>query len=97
MTVRVDPQAIRTLAGAFRTTADALGRETAAFSDQAHLHPNAFGTLPAGRQAYTDYMERLQLGTGSLEQLRATLLQFADNLETTAFNWEQADRGSTAG
>jgi uncharacterized protein YukE len=97
MSVNVDPQAIRSLAGSFRAAAAGLSRQAAAFSEQANLHPNAFGTRPAGREVYADYMERRQLGTGSLEQLTSTLQQIADNLEAMAANWEQADQGSITG
>ncbi|MBO0728085.1 MAG: hypothetical protein J2P57_02425 [Acidimicrobiaceae bacterium] len=97
MSVKADPQAIRSLAGSFRAAAAALSQEAVAFSEQANLHSNAFGTLPAGKQAYADYMERLQQSTGSVKRLTTTLQQIADNLETSAANWEQADHGSITG
>jgi hypothetical protein len=97
MSVSVDLEAIRSLADDFRAAADVLSQQVGTFGHHAELNPDAFGTLPAGRQAYADYAEKLQLSLGSLRRLRTTLLDFAGNLETSAANWEQADQGSTPG
>jgi hypothetical protein len=59
--------------------------------------PDAFGTLPAGRQAHADYAARLQETQLSLDRLDGALRAFATNLETAAANWVQADSDSTAG
>jgi uncharacterized protein YukE len=95
MMAYVDPAAVRSLADEFEAAADTLSQQVGKFAGGAHLSPGAFGTLPAGRQAFADYAERLQHATGSLQQIEKSLHQFASNLRTVATNWEVADEGST--
>jgi uncharacterized protein YukE len=90
----IDPSAIRSLADRFEAAADTLAQRAIRFAAGAHLPAGAFGTLPAGRQSYADYVERLQHASGSLQQVERSLHQFAGNLRTTASNWERADDGS---
>jgi uncharacterized protein YukE len=97
MGVDVDLEAIRSLAGDFRAAADSVGERAATFGESALLGSDAFGPLPAGRQAEAHYRERRQMMIRSLQELQATLRQFARNLDATAENWEQADQGSTPG
>jgi uncharacterized protein YukE len=95
MMAYVDPAAIRSLADKFDATADSLAQQANKFAAGAHLSSDAFGTLPAGRQAFADYAERLQHASGSLQQIERSLQQFASNLRTVATNWELADGEST--
>jgi hypothetical protein len=88
---------VRSLASRFEQAAQSVGQRAASFAQQAHLGPDAFGALPAGRQAHADYAERLQEMRLSLDRLHVTLGAFATNLETVAANWVQADSDSTPG
>jgi uncharacterized protein YukE len=90
----IDPSAIRSLADRFEAGADTLAQRTSRLAAGPNLSADAFGTLPAGRQSYVDYVERLQHASGSLQQVECSLRQFASNLRTTASNWERADDGS---
>jgi uncharacterized protein YukE len=97
MSVRVDPHALRSLASSFQSAADRLSQRSAQFAEQARLEAPAFGALPAGRSAHADYSERLQEALLSLQRLETTLRALAENIETAADNWVQADHDSASG
>jgi hypothetical protein len=95
MSWQVDVDALQQLGGEFEAASGNLAAHVRGFSGQAHLSGDAFGLLPAGLAARSDYQRKLQEALDSLALLQAALSQMSVNLAIAAGNYEASDQASS--
>ena len=74
-----------------------VGGEAAAFGSAARVSGEAFGRLPAGLSANSQYERKLDQAQRGLTALQATLEQVAANLGSSADAYAAADQASVLG
>ena len=94
---KVDPSAVRQLGAAFRWASGTVGGEAAAFGSAARVSGEAFGRLPAGLSANSQYERKLDQAQRGLTALQATLERVAANLGSSADAYAAADQASVLG
>jgi hypothetical protein len=90
----VDPAAVRRLSASFESASSAVGKDASAFAASARLSGAAFGRLPEGLAASSQYERKLGDALQGLAALQATLEQVASNLRASADAYAAADQAS---
>ena len=91
---RVDPAAVRQLSAAFQSAALKVSREGAAFRASATLSGAAFGRLPEGLAAGSQYERKLAEAVEGLAALQTALEQVSSNLGANADTYMAADEAN---
>jgi hypothetical protein len=91
MNTRVDPSALRALAGDFQQAAAQVPGESAGFESTTSMQPSDCGAPPVGPALYARYQHQRADARDGLDHLHQELLGFSDRLAASAANYEGAD------
>lgn len=89
-----DSEAIRQLAGDFRTIAEGFEGHVGTFSNGAAHIDEAFGLFDAARDMAAQYQSSLTEALEGLEAIVATVNGGADRIEATADNFDASEDAS---
>jgi hypothetical protein len=85
------------LAARFEEMADQIAGPAKEFVIEAHVPDGSFGRLPSAEEAHASYSQKVQEMSASLQQVEATVRQFATDLHAVATNWQVTEEDNTMG